>query len=83
MDAESELESRGGRMGAEGWKEPDWDESGSGEREVLRRKSWVIAMPMEAKASDVRSQARNVRSAFHRRRLAISSLGKMQVVVRT
>lgn len=31
---------------------------------VLRRKSCVIAMPMEAKARDVRSQARKVRSAW-------------------
>lgn len=31
-------------------------------REVLSRKSWVTAMPMDAKANDVRSQARNVRS---------------------
>lgn len=30
--------------------------------ELFRRKSCVIAMPMEAKARDVRSQARNVRS---------------------
>ncbi|KAL7357687.1 hypothetical protein ACKS0A_08068 [Histoplasma ohiense] len=30
--------------------------------ELFRRKSWVTAMPMEAKARDVRSQARNVRS---------------------
>jgi hypothetical protein len=30
-------------------------------RDVLRRKSWM-AMPMDAKDSDVRSQARNVRS---------------------
>ena len=29
---------------------------------VLRRKSCVTAMPMEAKESEVRSQARNVRS---------------------
>lgn len=29
---------------------------------LLRRKSWVMAMPMEAKASEVRSQARKVRS---------------------
>ena len=29
---------------------------------VFRRKSWVIAMPMEAKAREVRSQARKVRS---------------------
>ncbi len=32
------------------------------EMDVLSRKSCVIAMPMEAKASEVRSQARNVRS---------------------
>ncbi len=30
--------------------------------DVFRRNSCVMAMPMEAKASDVRSQARNVRS---------------------
>ena len=30
--------------------------------EVLRRKSWVTAMPMAAKAREVRSQARKVRS---------------------
>jgi hypothetical protein len=30
--------------------------------EVLRRKSCVMAMPMDAKAREVRSQARNVRS---------------------
>ena len=36
--------------------------SGRWERVVLRRKSCVMAMPMEAKASEVRSQARNVRS---------------------
>jgi hypothetical protein len=30
--------------------------------EVLRRKSWVIAIPMEAKEREVRSQARNVLS---------------------
>src|SRR5262245_31298195 len=29
---------------------------------VLRRKSWVTAMPMEAKEREVRSQARKVRS---------------------
>jgi hypothetical protein len=34
------------------------------ERLVFRRKSWVIAMPIEAKERDVRSQARNVRSVF-------------------
>lgn len=33
------------------------------EREVLRRKSWVTAMPMLAKEREVRSHARNVRSA--------------------
>lgn len=32
------------------------------ESDVLRRKSWVIAMPMEAKEREVRSQARKVRS---------------------
>ena len=31
--------------------------------EVLRRNSWVTATPMLAKASDVRSQAKKVRSA--------------------
>lgn len=31
-------------------------------REVFRRKSWVTAMPMEANAREVRSQAKNVRS---------------------
>lgn len=35
------------------------------ERFVLRRKSWVIAMPMLAKLRLVRSQARNVRSVIH------------------
>jgi hypothetical protein len=34
------------------------------DREVLSRNSWVMAMPMDAKASDVRSQARNVRSVM-------------------
>lgn len=29
---------------------------------MLRRKSCVMAMPMDAKAREVRSQARNVRS---------------------
>lgn len=33
-----------------------------GVMELLRRKSCVTAMPMDAKASDVRSQARNVLS---------------------
>jgi hypothetical protein len=32
------------------------------ERVELRRKSWVTAMPMEAKEREVRSQARKVRS---------------------
>jgi hypothetical protein len=32
------------------------------ERDVFRRKSWVIAMPIEAKEREVRSQARKVRS---------------------
>lgn len=31
-------------------------------RDELRRNSWVIAMPMEAKEREVRSQARKVRS---------------------
>lgn len=35
---------------------------GPQDTELLRRNSCVIAMPMEANASDVRSQARNVRS---------------------
>ena len=30
----------------------------------LSRKSWVIAMPIDAKDRDVRSQARNVRSTI-------------------
>jgi len=33
--------------------------------EVLRRKSCVTAMPMEAKERDVRSQARNVLSVLY------------------
>lgn len=32
-------------------------------RLVLRRKSWVMAIPMLAKAREVRSQARKVRSS--------------------
>lgn len=40
-----------------------WPPSASAS-EVLRRKSWVTAMPMDAKARDVRSHARNVRSAI-------------------
>ena len=31
---------------------------------LFRRKSWVIAMPIEAKAREVRSQARKVRSSI-------------------
>ena len=30
--------------------------------DVLSRNSWVMAIPIEAKANEVRSQARNVRS---------------------
>ena len=36
--------------------------SSRSESVVLRRKSWVMAMPMEAKAREVRSHARKVRS---------------------
>lgn len=32
--------------------------------DVFRRNSWVMAIPIDAKESDVRSQARNVRSAL-------------------
>ena len=43
--------------------EDDWGlEEVSGRSDELRRKSWVIAMPMEAKEREVRSQARKVRS---------------------
>lgn len=38
---------------------------------VFSRKSWVTAMPIEANANEVRSQARNVRSA----RKAMSAAG--------
>lgn len=41
-------------------------------RDVLRRKSCVIAMPMDAKANDVRSQARNVRSARNQYTMSIN-----------
>lgn len=46
---------------------PDCADAESGEEEEdeepeLRRNNCVIAMPMEANASDVRSQARKVRS---------------------
>lgn len=34
------------------------------DRVALSRKSWVMAIPMEAKAKEVRSQARKVRSIF-------------------
>ena len=56
-------------MGAIGWEESVSLEelAESGEREVLRRKSWVIAIPIEAKAREVRSQARNVRSMMQYR----------------
>jgi hypothetical protein len=39
---------------------------------VLSRKSWAMPMPMEAKASEVRSQARKVRSDAGR------SVGRME-----
>lgn len=41
------------------------------EREVLSRKSCVIATPMEAKDKDVRNQARNVRSATENKYVSI------------
>jgi hypothetical protein len=41
-------------------EEEDEDE----DKEVLRRKSWVIAIPMLAKEREVRSQARKVRSGI-------------------
>lgn len=34
-------------------------------KEVLRRKSWVTAIPIEANAREVRSQARKVRSIVY------------------
>jgi hypothetical protein len=37
------------------------------EMEVFRRKSWVIAMPIEAKDSEVRNQARKVLSTWTER----------------
>lgn len=43
----------GGLLGVRPWRS---------EMVVLRRKSWVMAIPMEAKAREVRSQARKVRS---------------------
>lgn len=39
-----------------------WDASGEFDRDVFRRKSCVIAMPMLAKEREVRSQAKKVRS---------------------
>lgn len=51
--------------GLPSWRMVRWSWSGSfSEREVLRRKSWVTAMPIEAKARDVRSHARKVRSVW-------------------
>lgn len=46
----------------------DEDEAlfGESDSDVLSRKSWVMAMPMLAKESEVRSQARNVRSVVLR-----------------
>lgn len=44
---------------------PSWRrvcEWSSSERDVLRRKSCVMAMPIDAKAREVRNQARKVRS---------------------
>ena len=52
------------------WRRREAEEEGEdgleglGARVVLRRKSWVIAMPIEAKEREVRSQARKVRSGF-------------------
>jgi hypothetical protein len=40
----------------------DGDEEGGEEMVEFKRKSWVIAMPIEAKEREVRSQARKVRS---------------------
>ena len=34
----------------------------AGDKVLFRRKSWVIAIPIEANAREVRSQARKVRS---------------------
>jgi hypothetical protein len=49
-------------------------------RVVFRRKSWVIAMPMEAKERDVRSQARKVRSVIVILWLVIYSSGKYSLL---
>lgn len=47
--------------------------------DVLSRNSCVTAMPMEAKASEVRSQARKVRSAARRRRVRWGLVGEWGV----
>lgn len=46
------------------WRRVCWPalSDGLSAMEVLSRNSWVMATPMEAKASDVLSHARNVRS---------------------
>jgi hypothetical protein len=41
-----------------------WWDGEEEDNDVLRRKSWVMAMPMEAKEREVRSQARKVRSVY-------------------
>jgi hypothetical protein len=41
-----------------------WWDGEEEDNEVLRRKSWVMAMPMEANEREVRSQARKVRSVY-------------------
>ena len=47
------------------WRSFSWGEEGEVSlMVVLRRKSWVTAMPMEAKEREVRSQARKVRSGL-------------------
>jgi hypothetical protein len=55
-------ESRAKRFAQVVTSEEEGLEEVSGRRDELRRKSWVIAMPMEAKEREVRSQARKVRS---------------------
>src|SRR5579862_2259494 len=45
-------------------------------RVVLRRKSWVMAMPIDANAREVRSQARKVRSTV----LRVSLLEGMETI---
>lgn len=50
------------RAAGETCGEGEFDESGW--REEFRRKSWVTAMPIEAKEREVRSQARKVRSVI-------------------